>query len=563
MKTWDVKAMTIRNKIYGGAGCGKTYHLLSELEGLLGAGADINAVSMLTLTRAARKEFVQRAYKLTGKAEKNLQWFGTMHQIAWRMLKLSYKQHAVDRKAIANFADEYEPQPTGRLPALTKIDQVRRNCMHENSPDGLIRTHRATGINFQYRDRMTHKYKDLPISQIVSFSKQWHAFMDHEDRFDFTKIIEIAVREVAQGDTQAIFEYMFVDEFQDFSPLQHALYQALAKDMNEVWFCGDDWQVIYRFAGASPDHLINETVSPGREVILPRTYRYGRAGLENSLRYIRKLAVLKERDIHAADHKTNVQYLHGAKWQDHIHTDNTTSAYLTRTNSQAKEIAAILKAKGLIYRVLGQSYSKSAHLLQVYNSLATLERGDVLVDDDIRTLISALPATTMIDAQQTTIDGQHSKHKIQLLKPGTKARVASPDYLESLNKQFYTAAEFAMSFLSNMTWRDVMLIDHVKGMPEFIAEKGLKYPTPHDVRINHVVGTIHKFKGNEADNVFLFKQLPYPISDNVLYGNAATRDAERRTFYVGATRMRHNLYEVNAFFRDYRGNLLPSIDEIL
>ena len=553
--------MTILNKIYGGAGCGKTYHLMEELEKLVSGGVDARDISMMTLTRAARREFLERATKITDCDEKTLQWFGTMHQLTWRMLKLSFKQHAVTTARKKEFFEDYEKEPSGKLPNLVKINEVRRNCMEENNKAGLLQTQRITGLNFIYRDE-SDRFKDLRIDEIIEFGNAWNEFLAMEDLYDFTKMIEIAHNDVRAGALQPQFEFMMVDEFQDFSPLQHALYSALTDHMEVVWFCGDDWQVIYRFAGASPEFLINNPVTTGHELVLPKTWRYGADILENSLKYVEGLALKKDRDIEPADRDSRVLSLYGTTWGKHIKTDESTSAYLVRTNKQVSMVAAELDNRGIVYGLLGSNNSRIETLLKNYNTIATLERDEKVIIDDIKILIKSLPVATELTDAQVTLTGERSVKKMQLLKRGIKTHIDNPDYLLSLRKDFYMKDDFAESFFAGWSWSEVELLDHVKEMREFIKEKGLRFPEPFDMKINHHIGTIHKFKGNEADNVFLFRQMPYPISENVLYNDMA-RDDERRCFYVGATRARFNLFEIDGYFADYYGNVIPSVGEIL
>jgi DNA helicase II / ATP-dependent DNA helicase PcrA len=63
------------------------------------------------------------------------------------------------------------------------------------------------------------------------------------------------VPEVAEG-VRERYRFFTVDEFQDVNPAQHALLGAwLGPDGDEVCVVGDDDQTIYRFTGASPEHL--------------------------------------------------------------------------------------------------------------------------------------------------------------------------------------------------------------------------------------------------------------------------------------------------------------------
>src|SRR4030065_2909866 len=58
------------------------------------------------------------------------------------------------------------------------------------------------------------------------------------------------------------FQHVLVDEFQDINPAQMAMLQLLNSslvDGGSLWVCGDDWQSIYSFTGASVGDILNFT----------------------------------------------------------------------------------------------------------------------------------------------------------------------------------------------------------------------------------------------------------------------------------------------------------------
>jgi DNA helicase-2/ATP-dependent DNA helicase PcrA len=74
------------------------------------------------------------------------------------------------------------------------------------------------------------------------------------------------------------FNHVLVDEFQDTNPVQLELIRALISssvDGGSLWVCGDDWQSIYSFTGASVGNILNFSTSfEGSKVfILNLNYR--------------------------------------------------------------------------------------------------------------------------------------------------------------------------------------------------------------------------------------------------------------------------------------------------
>lgn len=68
--------------------------------------------------------------------------------------------------------------------------------------------------------------------------------------------------------------YLFVDEAQDLSPVQVALYRAIGDGAKQYVKVGDDAQSIYGFRGANPEDFVRESREPGTQTLtLGTNYR--------------------------------------------------------------------------------------------------------------------------------------------------------------------------------------------------------------------------------------------------------------------------------------------------
>ena len=79
-------------------------------------------------------------------------------------------------------------------------------------------------------------------------------------RIDFEDMLGLAVRMFDEHPATAAavrehFHAFTVDEYQDVNPLQQALLDRWLGDRDELCVVGDDYQTIYSFTGASPEHL--------------------------------------------------------------------------------------------------------------------------------------------------------------------------------------------------------------------------------------------------------------------------------------------------------------------
>ena len=82
--------------------------------------------------------------------------------------------------------------------------------------------------------------------------ERYEARLSRSGEIDFHDMINRATDLVAEGAYKSPYGYILVDEFQDISPGRAALLKALLdqSESAQLFAVGDDWQAIYRFAGA-------------------------------------------------------------------------------------------------------------------------------------------------------------------------------------------------------------------------------------------------------------------------------------------------------------------------
>ena len=82
--------------------------------------------------------------------------------------------------------------------------------------------------------------------------ERYEALLADAGEIDFHDMINRATDHVASGRCRSPYRYILVDEFQDISPGRAALVQAMLDQVPgaQLFAVGDDWQAIFRFAGA-------------------------------------------------------------------------------------------------------------------------------------------------------------------------------------------------------------------------------------------------------------------------------------------------------------------------
>ena len=97
-------------------------------------------------------------------------------------------------------------------------------------------------------------------------------------KIDFSDMINKAVGYIDSGEFKSPWKYILVDEFQDISTGRAKLVQALVRSRpGTTLFCvGDDWQSIYRFAGADTQYVrhFEQQFGASERTDLDMTFRF-------------------------------------------------------------------------------------------------------------------------------------------------------------------------------------------------------------------------------------------------------------------------------------------------
>jgi DNA helicase-2/ATP-dependent DNA helicase PcrA len=100
---------------------------------------------------------------------------------------------------------------------------------------------------------------------------------------DFDDLLVESYRLLSENDEvrekyKGTFQHLMVDEWQDTNPLQLELLKILVNESEagaSFWVCGDDWQSIYAFTGASVSNILNfkDMFPAAEQMILNLNYR--------------------------------------------------------------------------------------------------------------------------------------------------------------------------------------------------------------------------------------------------------------------------------------------------
>ena len=238
----------------------------------------------------------------------------------------------------------------------------------------------------------------ISAEQLVEVHRAYERLTDERRQIDFEDVLVLltGMLETEPRATMQVrerYRFFTVDEFQDVSPLQHALLRVWLGERDDVCVVGDASQTIYSFAGASSDYLLRFTAEhPGaRQFALERNYRSVEPVVRIANRLMRDrrgaLTLQATREGRAAE----PAFEWFATEQDEADavaqaiaaaiargTPASEIAVLYRTNAQSVKIEASLSEQGIATRVHGaQRFFDRADVRQA----VMLIRGQAKVTD--------------------------------------------------------------------------------------------------------------------------------------------------------------------------------------
>ncbi len=266
--------------ILAGAGTGKTTTLCARVAWLLAEGVPAERILLLTFTRRAAREMVQRARSLAERAAPNAGPVvgGTFHSLAHRMVRL----HASSLGLDAGFG-VLDAGDAGDL-----LDLVRQELGQASSRRRFPRAQTALDIYSRTVNAQT------PLAEVLAVAFPWCE--EHHDALaeifraygarkralgvlDLDDLLlywrALTADEVVGPRIADTFEHVLVDEYQDVNGLQVDIVRNLRRGRAGLTVVGDDFQAIYGFRAASARHILEfpEQFPDTRTVTLERNYR--------------------------------------------------------------------------------------------------------------------------------------------------------------------------------------------------------------------------------------------------------------------------------------------------
>jgi DNA helicase-2/ATP-dependent DNA helicase PcrA len=247
--------------ILAGAGTGKTTTLCARVAWLLSEGVPAERILLLTFTRRAAREMVDRARSLAERVTPDAGRVlgGTFHSVAHRMVRV----HASSLGLDAGFG------VLGAGDAVDLIDFVREERGRAASHRRFPRAHTMLDIYSRVVNSQTlladvlaesfpwcaeHRESLAEIFRDYGLRKRELGVLDLDDLLLYWRAL--AADERIGARMGGSFDQVLVDEYQDVNGLQVDIVRGLRAAHPGLTVVGDDFQAIYGFRAASAGHIL-------------------------------------------------------------------------------------------------------------------------------------------------------------------------------------------------------------------------------------------------------------------------------------------------------------------
>ena len=521
--------------ILAGAGTGKTTTITHRVAYQVATGAfPVSEILAVTFTEKAAGELKSRLADLGVEGVDAR----TFHSAALSQLHRLWEQHSgepvpavLDHKAplISSLANAL-PAPHKFLPRRELAGEIEWAKNRMVTPPGYL----------DELERSGHE-PPIPAELMLRMYEGYERRKQKGGKIDFEDMLGLAVQMFDTYPATATqirerFRAFTVDEYQDVNPLQAALLDRWLGDRDDLCVVGDDYQTIYSFTGASPDHLLGFTDRfPSATVVrLERNYRSTPEilGFANELAahlggFRKTLESTMEsgppvlaRPIHDVEEEiASVVQAVGKLRADGVALEEM--AVLYRINARSEAFEEAFAAEGIPYQVRDGAFLRRPGPRSVLQKLKRTSTGSVTqVVHDVTDALGFDPDAAADADEEVT-------------------RQADLARLRALAEEFDGAHDHGT-------------------VAEFVEELGRRFSIERSGRGVNLL-TYHRAKGLEFDAVFL----PRLIDGELPFRSGRAKaqpDEERRLLYVGITRARTYLFITWA--TDSKTKPSPFLDEL-
>ncbi|TVM17066.1 ATP-dependent helicase [Oceanidesulfovibrio indonesiensis] len=566
--------------VIAGAGSGKTRTIVYRLAHLVEQGVSPSSILLLTFTRKASQEMLQRAADLLGEGRglARVQG-GTFHAFAYGMLRRHTPPGWPDRLTVIDRSDA----ESLIREAKAELGFGKGDRSFPKASTILDNVSKSRNKEFALRDILSNEsFHLLPYADEIETlgdtydrKKRACGMLDYDD-------LLFALETLLRSDEELLtnvrrrFEHVMVDEYQDTNLVQARLVELIAGKGGNVMAVGDDAQSIYSFRGANVQNILSfPQVFPGaRTIRLERNYRSTQPILGFTNQILAQSRLLFEKKLWTEDEGgptpqiirplsdlSQARLVAGKIVELRKEHPPGEIAVLFRAGYQSYHLEVELNKLGIRFAKFGGlKYTEAAHIKDVLSFVRILRNPSdtpswhrVLAPiKGVGPKTSARLVTSLLSGDREYVDSWRKKRPELDALLGfldeLRSREYSPGTLLEQIVKFYTP-QLEERYPDDYPRREAGLEELLqiaagyKELDLFLADLSLENPEPRGGEREEVVtlSTIHSSKGLEWNAVCIIDLIEDRFPSRHAMNRVEEFEEERRLLYVACTRARKYL----------------------
>ena len=577
--------------VVAGAGTGKTRTLVYRVARLIEQGIDPRSILLLTFTRRAAEEMLQRASLLTDSRCERIAG-GTFHSFGNMVLRqfgplmgLSPGFTIMDRSDSEDVIQLLRTEMgldkrEKRFPRKQTIGEIQSLARNKQMPLPEL-------VEREYSHLADFLEELSAIAERYQVYKREKSLMDYDDLLTCLKDLLDSNEDVRRRLSER-FRFIMVDEYQDTNRLQSDIIRRLACTHDNVMAVGDDAQSIYSFRGADFRNIMDfPNQFPGTTIVpLEENYRSTQPILRLTNEIIGRASERYEKNLYSRKAEGETPLLVQAE------SEHTQSRFVCQRVLELREEGVPLWDMAILFRSSFHSFDLEIELTK--HDIPFVKRGgfqfmetahikDVLAHLRIisnprdavswsrvlmllegvgpqmsRKLIDQLldegdPARCLRELESRGRAKQPLKTLGQVLgecsertRPADMAQYLMQYYLPILKRKHaddYPKRLRDLEHFQGLTERyqsiERLLSDMALDPPNASVDEALPVD-PDEGPL--VLSTVHSAKGLEWHSVFIIWALEGRFPSYYNTNSIEELEEERRLLYVAATRAKENLF---------------------
>jgi DNA helicase II / ATP-dependent DNA helicase PcrA len=574
--------------VIAGAGSGKTRTLVYRVARLFDAGVVPESILLLTFTRKAAGEMLERAAALADDRCRHVSG-GTFHSLAHQVLR--NKAELVGFERTFTILDRQDMEEI--MQSIVQDAQIEKKAVRFPKRATLASIlSKAVNLEVPIEYLMREEYSQFLeyIPQIGKIAEEYREYKRANQLMDYDDLLIrfrqlLSENESVRKELGERYRYIMVDEYQDTNGIQAEIVKGLSSTHGNIMVVGDDSQSIYSFRGANYRNMFEfPKIFPGAKIIkLEQNYRSTQPilALTNAImdqaleRYTKCLFTERE-----GGNKPQVI---------DVKTDPEQALFISSRIKELMSRGLSLKEMAVLFRAAHHSFElemelarqnipfvkfggfkfmESAHIKDVLAHLRVMvNKNDTLSWGRILRLIQNIgprKSQAIIDwmrkesrmpwqIHEWTGAGKNDealKSLSDLMKGLSKEDISPKEAVELVNKYYDPILKENFDNFPKRQ-KDLEQIASMSGryrkLRSFLDDLVLEPPTsnadmdmgPGDNYLT--LSTVHSAKGLEWSVVFVIWVMEGCFPSSKSYSSEADLEEERRLLYVATTRAKDNL----------------------